>query len=164
MSLKLHVTINKKRGLPEYSSLGAACGLELELDESLLTSDPDGLQARIRQAYATCTQAVDEELDRQRAGTTPGSTAAPAPESRRPVHQTNGHQASEKQISYARQLAGQIDGLGVRNLESLAQKMFSKPLAGLTTLDASGLIDALKDIKAGKIDLAAALDGLIQQV
>ena len=66
MPLKLHVSINKKIGLPEYSSAGAACGIELELDQSLLMADPDGLQARVRQAYAACSQAVNEELERQK--------------------------------------------------------------------------------------------------
>jgi hypothetical protein len=168
MPLKLNVGISKKIGQPDYGSLGASCHVEVELDQSLVFDDLEEFQERVTHAYAACRQAVHDELARHQAtNNDQSSTGAGASGSQ--SKQTNGqasgqngqtcHPASQKQLDYAQQLAGQTPGLGVCRLEALAEKMFAKPLASLSSLDASGLIDALKDIKAGKIDLKAVLNG-----
>jgi hypothetical protein len=176
MPLKLNVGLSKKLGLPGYGSLGVSCHVEIELDQALITSDLDGFQDRVRRTFVVCRQAVDDELARNRAAdadngsahSTQSGPAQPAASngngSRRngsgSGRNGNGQPATEKQLAYAQQLAGQIKGMGARRLEALADKMFGKPLADLSSLNASGLIDVLKDIKADKIKLGDALNGV----
>ena len=187
MPLTLNVGISRKLGLPDFGSVGATCNVSVELDAALLTRDPDAFQRHVRNAYAACSQAVNDELARQ---TTPGMAApsgngvhtAAAPNGNgngaaqaAPANAAAGngngngtsgngngngsHAASQKQMGYVNQLARQIRGLGVRKLDSLTGKMFGKPLAGLSSLDASSLIDTLKAIKDGSVSLEAALNG-----
>jgi hypothetical protein len=164
MPLTLNVAISKKQGLPDYGSIGATCGLNVEVDGSLLDHDPEGLQRQIQNAYVACAQAVNDQLARQQGNGAPASTENGHTRSNGNGHAAtssngNGHRASEKQLGYARQLAGQIRGLGVRRVETICQTMFGKPLADLATVDASGLIDTLKEIKAGSISVDDALSG-----
>ncbi len=193
MPLKINVGLSKKLGLPNYGSVGASCNVEIEADASLLQNDLDGFFARIRAAYAACRQAVHDELAQHKPaasetavrpsgnGTARGSASASDSgagshdsaanssgcgddvDSDGPQNGNGSHRASEKQMDYIRQLARQIKGLGVRRLESLAEAMFSKPVAELSSLDASGLIDCLKGIRLGQIDLDAALDGAVYE-
>jgi hypothetical protein len=180
MPLTLNVGLSRKHGLPNYGSIGASCSLGIELDGSLLQHDLDTLQQKVRQAFVACSQAVNDELARQQAESQPPANGRPAP---RPngvsshiptagndIHENSrtenghaangaGHQASQKQVDYISQLSRQIRGLGVRRLETLANRMFGKPMADLSTLDASGLIDMLKAIKEGRIELDGALNG-----
>lgn len=189
MPLRLNIGLSKKLGLPDYGSLGASCNVDIELDAALLQTDPEAFQRHARNAYDACRRAVQEELARHQAASAtapanhqPATTATVGGSGNGNGHsgngngngnghashtgngqngngRGNGHPASEKQMTYVRQLAGHIKGLGVRRLEALANKMFAKPVASLTSLEASGLIDALKGIKAGEIDLDTVLGG-----
>jgi hypothetical protein len=168
MPMTLNVGLSKKVGLPDYGSLGASCNLAVELNGSMVFDDLEGFHRHVRQAYVACQQAVTDELARQQQREAPAGSSTqdehdgPPRSSGAPRNgngASNGHRASEKQAGYIQQLARQIRGLGVRSLETLCDKMFGKPLADLTSLDASGLIDTLKAIKAGEINLDTALNG-----
>jgi hypothetical protein len=109
---------------------------------------------------------VHDELARQQAegGNAPASQGRPTArvtdsEGVHPARNGNGQRVTAKQLDYARKLAGDVRGLTARRLDALADRMFGKPLAELTSLDASNLIDTLKQIKAGHIDADAALAG-----
>jgi len=92
----------------------------------------DGFQEQVRRAYVACAQAVNDELARQHSH----PQAAPQAHEQAPTP-TNGasgngkagdrKRASEKQLDYAQKLAGQVKGLGTRQLAALTQKMFQKP-------------------------------------
>lgn len=188
MPMKLNVGLSKKLGQPDFGSLGASCNVEVELDGSLLRSDLEAFHTHVRNAFTACRQAVHDELARHQAQPINNGTAVSAGNIPS-TSQTNGngvqngngshgstngngtnvngangngngsYRASSKQMEYLQQLARQIKGLGVRRLDTLAQNMFRKPVAGLTSLDASGLIDTLKAIKSGEINLDNALSG-----
>ena len=167
MPLRLTTNISRKIGLPNYSSLGASCGVELELDASLLASDPDGFCEQVCHAFSACRQAVDEELARHSTQALAGGNQHHS-DSRagHPVGNgdtqnecSNGQPATRRQLGYLRQLAGQIPGLGLRRLGELINWAFGTGAEDLTNRNASELIDALKRIKEGKLDLRAAFNG-----
>jgi hypothetical protein len=164
MPITLSVGLSQKVGLPDYGSRGASCHVEVELCHDVLDQDAAAFHEKVRSVFANCRQAVQEELARNQSQESPAALPSNGNGSHHANGHTrppaaNGHRASDKQLDYARQLAGQIKGLGVRRIETLANRMFSKPLADLSSLDASGLIDVLKDLKSGKIDLDAAFAG-----
>jgi hypothetical protein len=71
----------------------------------------------------------------------------------------DGQPASPRQVDYLHVLAGQIRGLGGRRLETLCRNRCGRPLAALSATDASGLIDLLKEVRAGRLNLQGALQG-----
>ena len=170
MPLTLNVGLSKKIGQPDFGSLGASCSVTVELDSTLIRDELEAFQNQARRAFVACRQAVQDELARHQADESSRTSDTPATTASRVATGSNGngrpaggngngaHTASAKQLDYINQLARQIRGLGVRRLDDLSQRMFGKPVAGLTSLDASGLIDTLKAIKGGEIDLNDVLD------
>ncbi len=172
MPITINCGLNKKLGTANFGSVGATCNVSFEAAHDLLDTDLAGFHQKVKSAYIACRQAVEDELAREQAATYNGNAAAyngngngdgratPTGDGNKPNgNARNAHSAaaSDKQLEYARQLAKSIQGLGIRRLDNLTTKMFGKSLVALTTLDASGLIDTLKSIKAGEIDITAVL-------
>jgi len=90
MSIRLHIEVCKKEGTDHFGSIGATCGLDLEIDQSAL-ADPAAAVARIRGYYSFCETAMNEELARLRTsanGTPAPAAAVPPPAARQPAART----------------------------------------------------------------------------
>ena len=161
MPLRLNVGVSKKLGLPAYSSIGASCSLDLELNSGLLR-DLASFHAQVRDAFIAAQQAVNDELARlqtqatvgkiqvaepvnghhaelQASNGVPVSRGIPNNKPRVPVAGT-GKAATSSQvraiISIARRQRADLDGL-------LCDHGVTRP-EELSLADASKLIDQLK--------------------
>jgi len=163
MPLKLIAGVSKKLGLPGYSSVGAICHVELELDSGLIAAAPEAFRAHVRAVYAQCAESVDEELARHQA---PRQAAGPATEilanghangdghasgNGQPPSRGNGKarsRPSARQLAYVEELAGRV-GLDAEQIEGLCQRLFKKALGEISGGEASGLIRALQEMREG---------------
>jgi hypothetical protein len=67
MPIKLSVGWSQKIGLPAYSSVGASCQIECELETTLLHGERDEFEAQVESVYSLCRQVVHDELARHQA-------------------------------------------------------------------------------------------------
>jgi hypothetical protein len=147
MPLKLNVGVSKKLGLPEYSSIGASCNVEMELASELFQHDLEAFHERVRLAYLACHQAVHDELTRLQSTPVSGPVSARAngraPCSDPPANETRRPQkpATANQVRAIRTLA---DRQRLNLAELLRHDFGADRPEALSLADASHLIDSLK--------------------
>jgi len=150
MPLTVNVGLSKKVGLPDYGSLGASCHVEVELDGSLVFSDLDAFQQKVKQAFVACSQAVSDELYRQQSAGSSSASAASASvhgNGQRGNGQPTGQRLSQPRKATASQVRAieAIAGKLQLDLGAWLQERFGLPLASeLSITQASETIDALK--------------------
>lgn len=151
MPLKLAVGVNRKIGLPNFSSAGANLNLELEVDTSLLDR-PEELQGKVRMLYRLTDAAVREEIARQlEAGAGSGGQASPPLAVEGPSGATNGKggtngqgRATAKQVDLICKLAGERLEGGCGQLGVLCSTQVSAAdVHHVTKAQASKLIEHL---------------------
>jgi hypothetical protein len=147
MPLKLTVGLARKVGQPNYGSLGASCGVEVELENSLLGGDPDAFRARVRDAFVACRRAVDDELERLQAAPEAPRTDGCADHSG--SNGTGREDSRARRPATSRQLRT-IVAIARRqraNLESLLRTEFGVASPEeLSLAEASRLIDGLRAV------------------
>ena len=65
---------------------------------------------------------------------------------------------SQRQLAFIQDLAGQIQGLGVRRLPALVALQYDKNLTELSSVEASRLISLLRQVRSGSVSLQALLE------
>ena len=157
MAIKLNVGTSKKIGTNDYGSLGAHCGIEVELDQ-LALEQPNAFHDRLSSLFETCRTAVDHELQQKGSAEIIAHNSTPSSANR--IIDSGGNNgngacrgASEKQLRFVLTLASGIQGLDNNLLESLSERMYNSSVDHLTSIDASSLIDTLQGIKQGRLQL-----------
>jgi hypothetical protein len=155
MPMRLNVGVSKKLGLPAYSSVGASCNLDLEIENGLLR-DPAGFRDQVRDAFDAAQQAVDDELARLQGGREPTETRVALASN---GHHNGAHATIGKPVTRLATYSGQVGKPAtpsqVRAILSIARRQHAdlEGLLGdlgvtrpeeLSLADASRLIDQLK--------------------
>lgn len=139
MPMTLKVGLSKKVAPSSSDATEACCHIEVELDPSLLRDDQDAFHRQVRNTFATCRKAVDEELASEKpAAASNGHSDPPSGGSR---SRTNGRPATTSQVRAIHAIANQ---LRLDLAAELRSRFGVERPNDLSLREASQLIDSLK--------------------
>ena len=144
MAVKLSVGLQQKLGLPGYSSIGASCYVEFEVDSSMIESNLDGFHSKVNGAFAACQQAVDEQLARQQGKATLVNDS-PRPQNSGHTNGQSGHQSHSRATQNQLRTIFAMAKTKRLDPQKLVHERFDRYVPeDLTIKEASRLIDELK--------------------
>jgi hypothetical protein len=168
MPMRIIAGQTRKLGLPSYGSEGASCAFEIELELSALQGDLAAIQTRIRALYELCRRATAQQLTIHESSQEPngssagtganGDDAGAQPRLLPPAGQNgfSGHRAAV----YVRASSGSSDPYAGRPTPAGAGSSCMRGrLVELSSVEASQLIDLLRDLRAGKQAVMEVLTG-----
>ncbi len=136
MPMKLSIGLSRKVGQPNFGSHAASCSVEFEVEGSMLQANLETFHHHVRNGFAACEKAVEDELARHEAN--------PQPEPQR--SQGNGERGQARQATSAQVRA--ILAIGHRQRADISQLVNDRFQVGrpedLSVQQASQLIDELK--------------------
>jgi len=141
--LKAIVSYSKKIPVPdsEFSSQGYSLSLETEIPDI----EPSAIQSRLHQTFNLVKATVEEELAN---GNGSGRNSDAKPQERRAQSRDTAEKASNKQVKFITDLAGQR-GLSISDINADVRKRFGVDgIYDLTRKQASALLDELHGKKA----------------
>lgn len=142
MPLKITIGLGKVAHTSRGEQISATCGMEIELDPSNGEVNRDEIQRRMARGYATCWQAIIEELERR---------SASGSQSRLPDHSSHHSSNSEHSRRDRLATAAQVKAIYAiakrqkLDIPTMLRERFSvtKPQE-LSIREASELIDTIK--------------------
>ncbi len=142
MPLKITVSLGKVARTVSGEQISATCGMEIELDATAGEVHRDEIQQRMARGYATCWQAIVEELNRR----SPCSSTPSLPD-QSSGQSSNGERARRDRLATPAQVKA-IYAIAKRqklDISTMLRERFSvaKPHE-LSVREASALIDTLK--------------------
>ena len=149
MAIRITVGTCRKIGLENFSSAGANCSMEIEVDAELLHGNQQVLAERIRRAYEVCNASVNDQLESSIRDKKPTTSVATGGVNtiQQPISKpTNGETVKRPATeSQRRAIVGMASRQGINIEQLILQRFGIGRISDLDLWQASQLISSLRE-------------------